>query len=97
MPFFDFDFGGAATILEIPGLSGLLKDAIEDQINLRLVLPNKLVITLSDKVSAEELKLPKPKGALLIKVVEARDLIKADKLSRSDAYCIFKHVSIILK
>ena len=32
-PHLDFDLGGAASILDMPGLNGLLKDAIQQQVN----------------------------------------------------------------
>ena len=31
-PHLDFDLGGAASILDMPGLNGLLKDAIQQQV-----------------------------------------------------------------
>ncbi len=31
-PEVEFDLGGAANVLEIPGLSGLLKSAVDDQV-----------------------------------------------------------------
>ncbi len=50
-PFLDFDLGGVASILDLPGLNGMLKDAIHEQIALNLILPNKVAIVLTDKVS----------------------------------------------
>ena len=49
-PTVNFDLGGAASILDLPGLSSLLKDAIADQIGQHMLLPNKLSFILSDKV-----------------------------------------------
>ncbi len=71
-PEIDFDLGGAANLLEIPGIHGLLMGAIDDQVAKNLVLPNKLSIILSDQVSAERVKMPTPEGVLAITVVEAK-------------------------
>ena len=48
-PTLNFDLGGAASILDLPGLNSLLKDAIHDQIGLNMILPSKITVMLSDK------------------------------------------------
>ena len=40
------------------------------------------------QVSAEELKMPRPVGVLVVKVLEARNLINADKFGNIDPYVI---------
>lgn len=49
-PTINFDLGGAASILDMPGLNSMLKDAIHDQIGLNMILPNKITVLLTDKV-----------------------------------------------
>ena len=41
-PTLDFELDGAANILEIPGLNGLLQQVVMDQLTANLVLPNKV-------------------------------------------------------
>ena len=43
-PKLDFELGGAANLLELPGLNGMLKDAIHDQIAQKMLLPNRIAI-----------------------------------------------------
>ncbi len=119
-PEVEFDLGGAANVLEIPGLSGLLKSAVDDQVRWELwdlprflflknqnhdvtsekgiskhylqfsrfqlsqhmVLPNKISVVLTDKVSVEALRMPRPAGVVAVKVQEGRDLKDTDPLTR---------------
>ncbi len=71
-PELDFDLGGAGNLLEIPGLNGLLKGAIDDQIARHLVVPNRISVVLSDQVSAESIRMPRPAGILSVRILEAR-------------------------
>ncbi len=90
-PELDFDLGGAGNLLEVPGLNGLMKAAIHDQIAAHLILPNRVAVALTDKVSTEELRIPKPSGLLVITVVEARDLLQTDaRFTSIEPYVVFK-------
>ena len=61
-PTLNFDLGGAASILDMPGLNSMMKDAIHDQIGLNMILPNKITVLLTDKVSPEDFKMTWPVG-----------------------------------
>ncbi len=90
-PELEFNLGGAGNLLEVPGLNGLVKAAIHDQIAAHLILPNRVAVVLSDKVSIEELRMPTPSGLLVITVLEARDLIQTDTSFTSiGPYVVFK-------
>ncbi len=85
-PLINFELGGAASILDLPGLNGLLMDAIQDQVEAQLILPNKISVILSDKVSAEELRMPRPVGVLLVRLVEAKSLLQTDTIGSISPY-----------
>ncbi|TRY78388.1 hypothetical protein TCAL_07186 [Tigriopus californicus] len=53
-PLINFDLGGVASVLDFPGLNSMLREAIQDQIAQRMLIPNKIAIVLTDKVSAED-------------------------------------------
>ena len=59
-PIIDFDLVGVADLLDMPGLSDLLRRIIVEQVAAMMVLPNKLPIQLSDAVPATALKTPEP-------------------------------------
>jgi len=91
-PTLDFDLGGAAQVLDLPGINGLLKSAINDAIAEHLVNPNRVSILLTDKVSPVDLKMPKPVGVLVVEVIEAKDLPRMDVgFSKCDPYVILTH------
>ncbi|XP_055377645.1 extended synaptotagmin-2 isoform X2 [Condylostylus longicornis] len=77
-PNIDFNLVGVIDLLDMPGLSDILRRVIVEQIAAVMVLPNKLPITLSEEVAAQTLKMPEPEGVLRIHVVEAKDLMKKD-------------------
>ncbi|XP_073836437.1 extended synaptotagmin-like protein 2 isoform X4 [Musca autumnalis] len=91
-PNIDFNLVGVIDLLDMPGLSDLLRRIIVEQIGNVMVLPNKLPITLSNEVPATSLKMPEPEGVLRIHVVEAKDLMKKDismlGKGKSDPYAI---------
>ncbi|KAK9693219.1 C2 domain [Popillia japonica] len=91
-PSLDFNLVGIADILDMPGLSDVLRRIIIEQIASMMVLPNKLPIKLSDIVEAAELKVPEPEGVLRVHVVEAKNLMKKDigmlGKGKSDPYAI---------
>lgn len=59
-PNIDFNLVGVVDLLDMPGLSDMLRKIIVEQIASIMVLPNKLPITLSDDVPAHTLKMPEP-------------------------------------
>ena len=63
-PNIDFNLVGIIDIMDMPGLSDLLRRIIVEQIGAIMVLPNKLPITLSDEVPATSLKMPEPEVSL---------------------------------
>ncbi|XP_037922299.1 extended synaptotagmin-2 isoform X1 [Hermetia illucens] len=91
-PRVDFNLVGVIDLLDMPGLSDILKRVVIEQIGNIMVLPNKLPITLNDTVSPIEVKMPEPEGVLRIHVVEAKDLMKKDigvlGKGKSDPYTI---------
>lgn len=91
-PNIDFNLVGVVDLLDMPGLSDILRKIIVDQVAAIMVLPNKLPIILNDGVPALSLKMPEPEGVLRIHVVEAKDLMKKDisvlGKGKSDPYAI---------
>ncbi|XP_068081288.1 extended synaptotagmin-2 isoform X2 [Anabrus simplex] len=91
-PTIDFNLVGVADLLDMPGLSDILRRTIVEIIAGIMVLPNKLPIQLSDMVAAKTLKTPEPEGVLRMHVVEAKDLMKKDismlGKGKSDPYTI---------
>lgn len=59
-PRVDFNLVGVIDLLDMPGLSDILKRVVIEQIGNIMVLPNKLPITLNDTVSPIEVKMPEP-------------------------------------
>lgn len=72
-PEIDFDLGGVANTLDLPGVSLLLRHVIRDQLEQTVVMPNSLSVSLvpDDDGKAEDLRLeatarapPPPSGVL---------------------------------
>lgn len=59
-PDIDFNLVGVADLLDMPGLSEMLRRVIVEQIGAIMVLPNKLPIALSTEVPSIALKMPEP-------------------------------------
>ena len=59
-PNVDFNLVGVADLLDMPGLSDILRKIVVDVIASIMVLPNKLPIILSHEVPALSLKMPEP-------------------------------------
>ncbi|XP_043475067.1 extended synaptotagmin-1 isoform X2 [Leptopilina heterotoma] len=91
-PAIDFNLVGAADILDFPGFNDLLRKIITQQVAARLVLPNKIIIPLSEDIPSEVLKMPEPEGVLRIHVVQAKHLMKKDigvlGKGKSDPYAV---------
>lgn len=91
-PNIDFNLVGVVDLLDMPGLSDILRRIIVEQVAAFMVLPNKLPIILSDEIEALSLKMPEPEGVLRVHVVEAKNLMKMDigmlGKGKSDPYAI---------
>uniref|UniRef100_A0A1B6M122 Extended synaptotagmin-like protein 2a n=1 Tax=Graphocephala atropunctata TaxID=36148 RepID=A0A1B6M122_9HEMI len=91
-PAIDFNLVGVADLLDMPGLSDMLRRIIVEQVAAMMVLPNKLPIKLSDAVPSSTLRFPEPEGVLRVHVVEAKQLMKKDismlGKGKSDPYVI---------
>ncbi|XP_060517308.1 extended synaptotagmin-2 isoform X1 [Cylas formicarius] len=91
-PDIDFDLVGIADVLDMPGLSDILRRIVVETVANMMVLPNKFPIKLSEEVEAVELKAPEPEGVLRVHVVEAKHLMKKDismlGKGKSDPYAV---------
>ncbi|XP_055708386.1 extended synaptotagmin-2 isoform X2 [Phlebotomus papatasi] len=91
-PNIDFNLVGVVDLLDMPGLSDMLRRIIIEQVGAIMVLPNKLPIKLSDEVPAVTLQMPEPEGVLRVHVMEAKDLMKKDisvlGKGKSDPYAV---------
>ncbi|XP_019695734.1 extended synaptotagmin-2 isoform X2 [Harpegnathos saltator] len=91
-PTINFNLVGAADILDLPGFNEILKRTIVEQIAAIAVLPNKIVIPLSEEIPMESIRKPEPEGVLRIHVVEAKHLMKKDigvlGKGKSDPYAV---------
>ncbi|KAF7284996.1 hypothetical protein GWI33_012316 [Rhynchophorus ferrugineus] len=91
-PDIDFDLIGIADVLDMPGLSDILRRIVVETVANMMVLPNKFPIQLSEEVEAIELKAPEPEGVLRVHVVEAKHLMKKDisvlGKGKSDPYAV---------
>ena len=63
-PEIDYNLGGVAGALEIPGLSRIVERIIIDQIKNFVVLPNKFSLSLVDAIPKKTLKCPDSAGVL---------------------------------
>ncbi|XP_074032959.1 extended synaptotagmin-like protein 2 [Leptinotarsa decemlineata] len=91
-PDIDFDLVGIADVLDMPGLSDILRRIVVETVASMMVLPNKFPIKLSEEVEAIELKATEPEGVLRVHVFEARHLMKKDVSilgkGKSDPYAV---------
>jgi len=95
VPEFDFDLTNLLNVLDLPGISNIFHECIENVLESYIVLPNKINIPLVDD---EEVRMAllyqPPMGVLQIKIVEGKDLKASDKKifgkDSSDPYVICK-------
>ncbi|KAL1497143.1 hypothetical protein ABEB36_008149 [Hypothenemus hampei] len=91
-PDIDFDLVGIADVLDMPGLSDILRRIVVETVANKMVLPNKFPIKLSEEVEAIDIKNPEPEGVLRVHVVEAKHLMKKDigmlGKGKSDPYAV---------
>ncbi|KAL0121272.1 hypothetical protein PUN28_008736 [Cardiocondyla obscurior] len=92
VPTINFNLVGVADVLDLPGFNEILRKTIIEQIAAIVVLPNKIIIPLSEEIPMESLKIPEPEGVLRIHVVEAKHLMKKDigmlGKGKSDPYAV---------
>ncbi|KAL8564138.1 hypothetical protein ACOMHN_035743 [Nucella lapillus] len=91
-PEVDFNLTSLANAFDLPGLSDMLHNIVQEQIANIMVLPNRIPIQMASDVDIKKLRYPMPQGVLRVHVVEARDLKKADisitGKGKSDPYTI---------
>ena len=89
-PEIDYNLGGVAGALEIPGLSRIVERIIIEQIKNFIVLPNKFSMPLVETIPNKVLKCPDSAGVLRVKMIQAKDLIDLDGFGsgKSDPYVI---------
>ena len=91
-PQIEFNLTNVADVLDMPGLSDLLRRAIAEQIRALCVLPNKMAFPLAPNILKRQLKCRPPAGAVRIELIEGRQLKKSDfgmlGLGKSDPYAL---------
>jgi Synaptotagmin-like mitochondrial-lipid-binding domain/C2 domain len=90
-PILDFDLSALkVNIMNLPGVSTWVSDAIKDGISASMVWPKKLVIPVTeiDDEIMTDLGHSRPKGLLRGVVVEAKDLINVERFGESDPFCV---------
>ncbi|KAK3105614.1 hypothetical protein FSP39_001841 [Pinctada imbricata] len=100
-PAIDFNLTSLANAFDIPGLRDMIESIIHEQVAAIMVLPNRIVVPMVEKVNLSLLKYPPPEGVLRIHMIEAKDLVCADmKLvgkGKSDPYAVIKFGSYKFK
>uniref|UniRef100_A0AAY4A302 Extended synaptotagmin-like protein 2b n=1 Tax=Denticeps clupeoides TaxID=299321 RepID=A0AAY4A302_9TELE len=92
----DINWTGLTNMLDIPGVSSLSDNLIQDIIGGLLVLPNKINIPLVNSAQMAKLRFPMPKGVLRIHFIEAQELLAKDKFlggmikGKSDPYGVLQ-------
>uniref|UniRef100_A0AAY4A6Q3 Extended synaptotagmin-like protein 2b n=1 Tax=Denticeps clupeoides TaxID=299321 RepID=A0AAY4A6Q3_9TELE len=95
-PLLDINWTGLTNMLDIPGVSSLSDNLIQDIIGGLLVLPNKINIPLVNSAQMAKLRFPMPKGVLRIHFIEAQELLAKDKFlggmikGKSDPYGVLQ-------
>ena len=84
-PFLEYDLGGVGNLADLPGVSSVVRNLVDDIISSKLVWPNRLKVTLSKECKTMPLI---PSGAFTVTIIEAKNLIKADFRGLSDPYAI---------
>jgi len=92
---------GAAEIADWDQVRGKVDEAILEQLDAQLVLPNRMPIILASGEGVFRIKCPRPDGLLRLTVVAARNLKAADasfpfgKLTSSDPYVVLRLGAIV--
>ena len=88
VPELDFDFHGAANVLDMPGLHGMIRQVVMEALKKEVVYPNRITVINTDKVQLHKMLSPRPIGAVKLVIVEAANLPKTDfGLFQIDPYC----------
>lgn len=77
-PNVDFAVGGLANVTDLPGISGILRRVIVEQLANFIVLPNMVSVPFVHNIPMKIFKCPEPEGILRITLVEARNLMRMD-------------------
>merc|ERR1719376_130753 len=89
-PDVDFDLGGIANALDVPGLSDIIRKIVVEQLGAFMVLPNKFTMSLADSVKPKQLKCPDSAGVLRVHLMREMRLDKKDigvlGMGKSDPY-----------
>lgn len=97
-PEIDFDLGGLANALDLPGVGLVLRHVIQDQLEQTFVMPNSISMPLVSLEVSKNLRFPVgeantvalPAGVLSVNIVEAKSLVNKDKVllgtGKSDPY-----------
>jgi len=98
VPEFDFDLTNLLNVLDLPGVSSILHECLEEVIQSFIVLPNKVTIPFADDPAVQKALLHQPPmGVLQVKIISGRDLKASDKKifskDSSDPYVICKVAS----
>ena len=104
-PDVDFDLGGLANVLDIPGISLLLRHIVQDQLEQTVVFPNSFTLSLLPEDELHELirqkinnrgersPLSLPKGVLNLRLIEAKGLKSSDfweAMAIHTPFCLWK-------
>ena len=88
-PLLEYDMGGIGNLVDLPGISPLVRSLVDDAISSKFVWPNRMRVTLSKNATSMPLV---PSGALRFTLIEARNLIIQDRYfggsGKSDPYAI---------
>ncbi|ESO96571.1 extended synaptotagmin-like protein 2-like protein variant [Lottia gigantea] len=91
-PTVDFNLTSLANAFDLPGLSDMLKNIVQEQIANIMVLPNRIPVSMVKGLDLNKLRYPQPQGVLRINIIEAKELKKADigitGKGKSDPYVI---------
>ncbi|CAF4573725.1 unnamed protein product, partial [Rotaria sp. Silwood2] len=85
-PSIDFKLTDAGTLVDIPGLHDLLLLQINDIIASMMVLPNRQVLPFVKDIPIGYLRCSNLQGVVRAFILEAKDLINADIVGKSDPY-----------
>ena len=92
-PHINFDLEGVASLIDLPGVSTLIKKVIASQVSQLCVLPNSISIPLSEEAKKPSSPVKVPSGMLRVQVIQALGLVAKDKYAfsgkSSDPYVIF--------
>ena len=88
-PELNFQLDGVGAVANLPVISNLINKAIIDVISSKLVLPKRIDIPLTDKIT-NDIRFRLPAGIVRVMIVQAKDIIDADTFGKSDPYAVVK-------